>query len=621
VKLNFLLTWLLGPLFAFSRFDVTPFCAARYRTSMTPVTVAALTLALACAARSAPVHLVGEPPVKITSVASNVMLVDFGRVAFGNLRLLPPENAAGAITVHFGEAFADGRINRKPPGSVRYARADAMLDGAKPLVVAPAADKRNTTQPAAVLTPPAWGVVLPFRWVEIENWPGQLKPEQVQRRAAFASTWNDQAAAFQSSDEMLNRIWELCRYSIKATTFAGLYVDGDRERIPYEADAYLTQISQYYVDGDVQMARDTFDRLMANPTWPTEWAPHMIFMAYADWMQTGDTNWLALRYAALKSKLQLDRARPDGLIGTTDAQIKWGDLVDWPTGERDGFVFTHVNTVVNAFHLRALEQMTEFARALHQDADAKDFSAREIAARAAFQEKLFNPASGLYRDGEGTDHSSLHANLFPLAFGLVPADRRAHIAQWLGDRGMKCSVYAAQYLLEGLFENSEADKAIGLITAPGDRSWKHMLESGTTITWEAWDQHYKPNQDWNHAWGAAPANLLPRFVLGVQPLVPGWRRALICPNPGPLKSADGKVPTPLGPVVVKWENGGTFKLSVSLPPGMSAQVQVPAGEKSSGVSVNDKPAAAHRDGPWWTLDRDIVGTVIIEAGKSLANSK
>ena len=22
----------------------------------------------------------------------------------------------------------------------------------------------------------------------------------------------------------------------------------------------------------------------------------------------------------------------------------------------------------------------------------------------------------------------------------------------------------------------------------------------------------KPNQDWNHAWGAAPANLLPRFL-------------------------------------------------------------------------------------------------------------
>ena len=219
----------------------------------------------------------------------------------------------------------------------------------------------------------------------------------------------------------------MCRYSIKATTFAGVYVDGDRERIAYEADAYLSQLGRLYADGDAQMARDTLDRLLQHPTWPTEWAPHVIFMAYADWMQTGDTNWLAAHYAALKPKLQLDRALPDGLIGSTDAQIKKGDVVDWPEGERDGFVFTPVNTVANAFHLRALTLMSKLARALNQTADADDYAARERTALAAFQEKLFDPARGLYRDGEDTDHCSLHANLFPLAFGLVPAEHRAHI--------------------------------------------------------------------------------------------------------------------------------------------------------------------------------------------------
>ena len=340
--------------------------------------------------------------MKITTVSPGVTLVDFGRVAFGNLRFAPPANATGQITVHFGEALTNGRINHKPPGSVRYARAEATLDGAKSRIVAPAADRRNTAQPAAVLTPTDWGVVLPFRWVEIESWPGSLRPEQVMRRAAFASTWDDNAAAFHSSDATLDRIWELCRYSIKATTFAGVYVDGDRERIAYEADAYLTQISQYYTDGDVQMARETFDRLIAHPTWATEWAPHMIFMAYADWMQTGDTNWLAARYAALKPKLQLNRARADGLITSTDAQIKWGDLIDWPAGERDGFVFTQVNTVENAFHLRALQLMVELATALHQAADAADYSARELTAQAAFQDKLFDAG----RVGRGSGESA-----------------------------------------------------------------------------------------------------------------------------------------------------------------------------------------------------------------------
>lgn len=566
----------------------------------------------ATTADGAPARLVPEAPVQISRVAPDVFLVDFGRAAFGNLRLTPPANSTGKITIHFGEAFASGRINRKPPGSVRYAKTEITLAGAKPLIAAPPVDARNTKQPAAVLTPPEWGVVLPFRWVEIEGWPGELRPEHLVRQAAFASTWDDQAAAFCSSDELLNRIWELCRYSIKATTFAGVYVDGDRERIAYEADAYLNQLGHYACSPDPEMARDTFDRLMKLPTWPTEWAAHMIFIAHADWMQTGDTAWVAARYEALKSKLLLNRARADGLLVSNAAQVKRDDIVDWPVTERDGYVFKPVNTVVNAFHLRALAQMAELATALKKDADAADYTARERTTRAAFQEKLFDSARGVYRDGEGTDHASQHANLFPLAFGLVPPEQRARLVEWVGGRGMACSVYAAQYLLEGLFENGGGDKALALITASNDRSWKHMVESGTTISWEAWDQHYKPNQDWNHAWGAAPANLFPRYVLGVMPLAPGWSRASIRPSPGSLKFAEGKVPTPRGPVLIRWEQGAALKLSLTLPAHVSAQVQLPAPERSTGVFIGGQPVAAKRSGNVWQLENDVTGTAVIE---------
>jgi len=33
-------------------------------------------------------------------------------------------------------------------------------------------------------------------------------------------------------------------------------------------------------------------------------------------------------------------------------------------------------------------------------------------------------ARGVYRDSEGTDHASLHAKLFPLAFDLVPSEEK-----------------------------------------------------------------------------------------------------------------------------------------------------------------------------------------------------
>ncbi|MCP5532125.1 MAG: family 78 glycoside hydrolase catalytic domain [Akkermansiaceae bacterium] len=577
-------------------------------------------LLFATSAFSAPVHLVDEPPASITRLDSGATLVDFGRVAFGNIRLLPQSNGDHSLAVHFGEDLKNGRVNRRPDGTVRYAKASVVLRGGETGVVAPAPDGRNTQTgaehlPPAVLTPSEWGVVLPFRWVEIEGWPGALDEKHIVRQAAFASGWDDAAAAFECSDATLNRIWELCRYSIKATTFAGVYVDGDRERIPYEADAYLNQLSHYATDHDVRMARDTFDRLMKHPTWPTEWASHMIFMAYADYRHTGDTGWLAPRYDSLKPKLLLERARADGLLTSGPEQIKKGDIVDWPKAERDGFVFTSVNSVVNAFHVRSLQMMAEMAGAVGRTEDATTYTAMAARAHDAFQNTFFDSSRGAYRDGEGTGHMSQHASLFPLAFGLVPEKRISAVLDHVRSRGMACSVYAAQYLMEGLFMNGAGQHAIELMTAPTDRSWRHMVDSGATITWEAWDTKYKPNQDWNHAWGAAPANLLPRFVLGAEVSDPGWKRALVRPHPGGLDFAKGKIPTPMGPILVDWKNGASFQMDLRIPDGMTARLDLPASPGSKGVAINGVPVAAERDGGRWIVNHDVSGRVHIEVNQ------
>ena len=554
--------------------------------------------------------LVQQEPVSIAELPNGTYILDFGRVAFGNLILTPRPGSKGQITVRFGESIRHGRVDRMPPGSVYFSELKIRLHGTEQ-VVAPASDGR-APMPHPVVTPREWGTVAPFRWVEIEGWPDSMRAGEVRRRAAFDSTWNDDAASFHSSDEMLDEVWDLCHYSIKATTFAGIFVDGNRERRAYEADAYLTQLSYYAGDPDPQMERDTFDRLIRYPTWPTEWAPHMVFMAYADWMQTGDKEWLARHYESLKTKTLAERAGKDGLVRSTPAQIRHGDIVDWPESERDGYVFTSVNTVVNAFHLRAIEDMRQLALALDKDAEAEDFAQQERTALASFQRVLFDEKSGLYRDGPETEHRSLHANLFPLAFGLVPEDRRAHIAKWLAAQGMRGSVYAAQYLLEALFENGQSTAAVDEMIAKGDRSWRHMVESGATVTWEAWDQRYKPNQDWTHAWGAAPANLLPRYVLGVRVTKPGWSEAEVAPHPGGLAFATGTVPTPKGVIRVEWRKSDKFALSVQLPPGLAAKVRLPAMEGTHGVWIDNRMVSVHRQDDGWVLDKAVTGAVSLE---------
>ena len=236
-----------------------------------------------------------------------------------------------------------------------------------------------------------------------------------------------------------------------------------------------------------------------------------------------------------------------------------------------------VNTVVNAFHYRTLVLMSEMAAAIGEAGDAKQFADKSRRVHEAFNAKLFDASRGVYVDGERGDaaaHASLHANLFALAFGLVPDERKPRVIEFIKSKGMACSVYPAQFLLEALFENGEAEYAIALMTSDDQRSWRNMLRAGSTITMEAWDIKFKPNLDWNHAWGAAPANIIPRYVLGVRPLQPGFAKVLVQPQIGALKRVEGKVPTIRGPVHVKVDVENR-RMEVEIPAKTTARIVVP----------------------------------------------
>lgn len=192
-------------------------------------------------------------------------------------------------------------------------------------------------------------------------------------------------------------------------------------------------------------------------------------------------------------------------------------------------------------------------------------------------------------DGKGSTHASLHANMFPLAFGLVPAEREAGVADFVQSRGMACSVYGAQFLLESLYLSGRSDYALSLMTAHTTRSWNHMLDLGSTLTLEAWDPSVKPNLTWNHAWGTAPANIISRYLLGVRPIQAGATNILIAPQPGGLKWMKGKVPTARGPVGVFWQSNPSF-LDLDIPTGATGRVVLPSSADSgSPVSINGKP--------------------------------
>ena len=141
-----------------------------------------------------------------------------------------------------------------------------------------------------------------------------------------------------------------------------------------------------------------------------------------------------------------------------------------------------------------------------------------------------------------------------------------------------------------------------------------MLEVGSTISMEAWDLKYKNNLDWNHAWGAAPANIIPRFLLGVRPLEPGFGKVLIMPQPGTLERVSGTIPTIRGPITValKNEQKHPIELRVDIPADVMARVGLPLHDgQSTTLVVDGKTLEAERDGKYLFLDDLGPGTHIL----------
>ena len=547
-----------------------------------------------------PLIEIEEHPESIRLADDGTVIIDFGKAAFGYLEYRPAtDEAHGPLTAWLGEkAHADGTVDRDPGGTIRSQRIQV------PAGRGPVATFEPTWRPMYVNwieNPPNMREIMPFRYVELhglERLPDAGEIVRITRHTEF----DDDASYFSSDNRTLNDVWELCKYSIKVTTFLGLYVDGDRERKPYEGDTYINQLSHYGVEDHYLTGRLTHEHLLEYPTWPMEWRQHSVLMAWVDYLYSGCDASIRRHYETLVGRLMLDRRREDGLfLGNNDRQrAPVRDIVDWPPGERDGYDMSPlVKTVTSSFHTYSLELMTRIAAALDKPEDARRFARMHAETASAIREKLMDPERGIFIDGmhhetgEQSAHASLHANMFPLAFGLVAPEDMPKVVAFIRDRGMACSVYGAQYLLDGLYDAGEEQHALDLLTATHDRSWAHMIYTvGSTITLEAWDKKYKGNLDWNHAWGAVPANIIPRKLMGIEPLEPGFARFRVRPQTASLAEATIRHPSPRGPIDLKvTRNTTSWRATLTVPGETVAEVHVPT-ENTGRIAItrDDRPA-------------------------------
>ncbi|MCQ2403211.1 MAG: hypothetical protein MJ202_05750 [Lentisphaeria bacterium] len=392
------------------------------------------------------------------------------------------------------------------------------------------------------------GEVAIFRYVYVNHYYGPVKV----RRIEFFNDAPEDAAHFESSNEKLDEIWEFCKYSMLATSIFPCYIDGERERLPYEADAYIAQMGHFCSGADYSIARNTIDYFMENgdKTWPTEWLLLTPYLAHYYNLYSGDTASLERWLPELPAKaLEHFCRKEDGLL-VPQGNVR--DIVDWPETCLDGYEFKTPNFVPNAFRYGTLLMLAEMT-------GDSSYVKKAESLKAMLRKKMLK--KGLFVDNPESSHTGLHTAMFALRFGLAEGQEVAAHQAIVRKSGMKCSVYAAQFLLESCFVGGMDDLGIQLMTSDGEWSWMNMLRKGATVTMEAWDDSLKPNQDWSHPWGAAPANIIPRYVAGVRPVAAGFSKFEVKPSCAAPEKFFLRQPTPFGAVEVRKDGA---KLDVTL---------------------------------------------------------
>ncbi len=555
-------------------------------------------------------------PQKIIRHGESKWFIDFKTSTFAYATFLIhwPETEANEdmekiIKVSIGEKAIGDSIDRVPGGGVLFKEYSLKIKPGKHEYTLEI-PRFVSNYPHSQEMPNHMLEVIPFRYCEVDCDSESIILLSVAQHAPH-TVFDDHASSFSSSSDLLNKIYDLCKYSVKVNTFNGDYAASQRERMMYEADSYIHQMGHYAVDREFSVARYSLKNMIFHATWPTEWISHSIMMAWADYLYTGNSDIIEEFYDDLKHKTLIALTTDKELISTrTGLQNKeflasiyfngseLRDIVDWPHGsmselkggETDNFDFQNYNTVVNAFHYHTLILMSKIAEALNKKNEAALFTSRALKVKNAFNHYLFDTTNEIYVDGIGSTHASLHSNMFALAFDLVPDSKKEKVIEHIKSKGMACSVYGANYLLEALFDAGEAEYAQSLLTSTSDRSWYNMIRKGSTMTTEAWDNKYKSNNGWSHAWSSSPVHILPRKLMGIEPLAPGFKSIQIKPAISSLEWASVKLPTIRGEIRAKYTRAADhFNLFISIPGNTSAKVLLPAKQEVLDVLINKIP--------------------------------
>jgi alpha-L-rhamnosidase len=462
-------------------------------------------------------------------------ILDFGKETFGFIKV-HGLRGKGKLSIYYGESREEALSTDKCE-TLDYLELDLK-------------EKKDSIMPLSKA----------FRYVNVQ-YGGSTAADSVTMLYEYAAV-NDRGS-FNSSDEELNKIYDVAKYTFHLNT-REFFIDGiKRDRWVWSGDAYQSYLMNYYSFFDAETVKRTLwaqrgkDPVTAHLNTIMDYSFYW-FLGIKDYYQfTGDKKFVQDIYPRMQSLMSYidGRKNKNGLLEWMPGDwifIDWADQLS-----KEGAI-----SFEQLLYARSLETMSLCAKLANDEKGALQYAQQG----AALKKKLFDlywneQQQALVHsriNGKATANVTRYANMFGVFFDYFNSDQQQGVKNnvLLNDHIAKITTpYMRFYELEALCALGEQSYVLKEMK----NYWGGMLKLGATSFWEEYNPDKKGTEHLAmygrpfgkslcHAWGASPLYLLGKYYLGVQPSTPGYATYIIEPKLGGLAWMEGKVPTPNGDI-------------------------------------------------------------------------
>jgi alpha-L-rhamnosidase len=550
-----------------------------------PVTLRAAPGSSVVAARDDGIRVVEtRPAVSVQSVAADRHIVDLGANAAGVVRLRLAGTPGQHVVIRHAEALdATGALYTD------------NLRGAEQR------DEFILAETGTVTLEPRF-TFHGFRYAEVTGVHTPLEAADVAYQVLSSAT--RQVGTFSCSDPLVDALQRNIVTSLRAN-FISVPTDCPQrnERLGWTADlqifaptalfnADVTNMVDKWLDDlvDTQLPSGAYADIAPAPSgWAgagnTAWGDAGVIVPWVLYERSGDAGVLERLYASMRRYVAfLEADQTNGLrFGG-----RYGDWVS--LGARTDKLF-----IGTAYQVYVFDTFARIAAVLGQSDDEQH--ARELAqaARDALQRKFVDDNGRLTVDTQTAHAMALGFNLLSESERAAAGDRLAELVDSAGTH-LATGFLGTPLVMPALSDTGHHDLACRLLRQDTYPSWLFEVRQGATSIWERWNGwtpeqgFYSPRMNsFNHYAFGAVGDWMYRYLAGLNPVEPGYRRTELRPRPGGgLLAAQATHQSLYGTHECSWHiTDGTLHVDVQVPPNTSATLVLPGDERI------DVPAGAH----------------------------